>query len=132
MDEITIAYYRKLIQNGFKYSGMIEKPSISIENFGEVSPVCGNPDDYMRLFVDVKCDEINDIKYVCISDPATNVALEILCTLLKGKNLNKVNDLNENTFAEFIGSEDKGLKKKAKELLVLLNDGVAKYKAQKK
>jgi len=50
------------------------------------------------------------------------------CTTLVPR---QVVDLNENTFAEFIGSEDKGLKKKAKELLVLLNDGVTKYKAQK-
>lgn len=127
MTEALIAYYRKLMDTGFEYSGMVENPSITLENFGEVSPVCGNPDDYLRLFIRVGDSAIQDIKYACISDPTTNVALEILCALIKGKTLDEATDVKEDAFSLFLGSEDKGLEEKAKELVKLLSGGILQY-----
>ena len=47
MHEATRAYYQKLIKTGFEHIGKIENAAIFLENFGEVSPVCGNPDDFL-------------------------------------------------------------------------------------
>jgi NifU-like protein involved in Fe-S cluster formation len=129
MTDALIAYYRKLMNTGFDYSGMVENASITLENFGEVSPVCGNPDDYMRLYIRVDDDTIQDIRYSCITDPTTNVALEILCALMMGRTLNEAADVKEDAFSSFLGSEDKGLQEKAKELLKLFNTGILKYKS---
>lgn len=129
MTEALIAYYRRLMDTGFEYSGMVEDPSITLENFGEVSPVCGNPDDYMRLYIRVDDSTIQDIKYACITDPTTNVALEMLCALMKGKGLNEAAEVKEGAFSLFLGSEDEGLEEKAKELLKLLNAGILQYKS---
>ncbi len=130
MTEALIAYYRRLLDKGFEYSGSLENASITLENFGEVSPVCGNPDDYMRLYIRVNDSVIDDIRYACITDPTTNVALEILCALAKGKTLDEVAGLREDAFSQFLGSEDEGLKDKARGLLELLNKGILEYWAK--
>jgi NifU-like protein involved in Fe-S cluster formation len=130
MTEALIAYYRKLLEKGFEYSGSVENASITLENFGEVSPVCGNPDDYMRLFIRVTDSIVDDIRYACITDPTTNVALEILCSLVKGKTLDEAADLREDAFSQFLGSEDEGLRNKARGLLELLNKGILEYRTK--
>ena len=130
MTEALIAYYRRLLNKGFEYSGSVENVSITLENFGEVSPVCGSPDDYMRLFIRVNDSVIDDIRYTCITDPTTNVALEILCALAKGKTLNEAAGLQEGAFTQFLGGDDEGLKDKARGLLDLLNKGILEYKAK--
>jgi len=130
MTEALIGYYRRLLDKGFEYSGSLENASITLENFGEVSPVCGNPDDYMRLFIRVNDSAIDDIRYACITDPTTNVALEILCALAKGKTMDEAAGLQEDDFSQFLGIEDVGLKDKARGLLELLNKGILEYRAK--
>jgi len=41
--------------------------------------------DFMQLYINVINNRIDDIKYMCQCDPTANVAVEILCALLKGK-----------------------------------------------
>lgn len=129
MDQNLITYYRTLLDSGFHYSGYLDNPSVTLENFGEVSPVCGNPDDYMRLYIRVTDNVIDDIKYACITDPTTNVALEVLCALTKGKTIDEFADLTDEAFCRLVGSEDKGLREKARVLLDLVRTGILTHKA---
>ncbi len=130
MNEALIAYYRRLMEKGFEYAGMIENPSITLETFGEVSAVCGNPDDYMMLYIRVLDNVIDDVRYACISDPTTNVALEVLCALVKGKTLDEAAGVKEDAFSRFLGTEDEGLQKRARDLLELLKTEILRYKAK--
>ena len=42
---------------------------------------------HAALYPVVDDDRINDIKYLCSCEPTANVAVEVLCTLVKGKTL---------------------------------------------
>jgi len=118
MDNAVIAYYRKLSGSVFEHSGSLEEPSIFLKNFGDFSTSChGGTDDFMNLYINVIDNIISDIKYRCICDPTTNVAVEILCTLVKGKPLDEVADVTQQAFSEFIGSEGEDLKERGRELL---------------
>lgn len=131
MDETVMTYYRNLTKTGFEHSGLLDDPSISLENLGDFSTSChGNTDDFMRIYINVVGNIISDIKYRCICDPAMNVAVEILCTLVKGKNLDDVFRLTEETFSQYLGSGDKVFKETAKGLLEFLKEGIARYNTQ--
>lgn len=130
MHEAIIAYYQGLLKTGFEHTGKLENASIFLKTFGEVSPVCGNADDFLNLYIQVVNNRISDIKYQCISDPTTNVAIEVLCTLLKGKTLDEAALIKEDAFSLFLGCEDEGMRKKAKFLLELLNKEILRYKTQ--
>lgn len=131
MHEATRAYYQKLIKTGFEHIGKIDNADIFLETFGEISPVCGNPDDFLYLYIQVDDNLITDIKYQCITDPITNVSLEILCTLMKGKTLDEAALIKDEAFHQFLGCEDEMLQEKAKLLLELLNEGIIRYKTQR-
>ncbi|SEM63308.1 NifU-like N terminal domain-containing protein [Syntrophus gentianae] len=131
MDEVVMAYYRKLVETGFEHAGSLEDASIFLENFAEISPACGgNTNDFMHIYINVVNEIISDIKYRSICDQTTNVAIEVLCTLVKGKTLGEVAGVTEQTFSRFLGSEDKRLQETAKDLLEFLNKGIADYRAQ--
>ena len=138
MHEAIRAYYQKLSTTGFEHTGKIENASIFLETFAEVSPVCGNTDDFLYLYIQVVDNLITDIKYQSISDPITNVSIEVLCTLVKGKTLDEaalIRALREGwiagaAFSQFLGCEDEILQEKAKFLLELLKGGIFRYKTQ--
>ncbi len=132
MDEAVMAYYRKLTGMGFENVGSLEDASIFLENFADFSLSChGNADDFMRIYIHVVDNVVSEIKYQCICDPTTNVAVEILCTLIKRKTLEEAATLKENAFSQFLGSEDTTLQERAKDLLELLNSGILRYKADR-
>ncbi|MDD3653099.1 MAG: hypothetical protein PHO01_02755 [Desulfotomaculaceae bacterium] len=83
----------------------------------------------MNIYFQVVNNRISDVKYQCISDPTTNVAIEVLCTLLKGKTLDEVALINEDAFLQFLGCEDEVMRKKATFLLELLNKEILCYEA---
>ena len=95
MDEAVIKYYRKLLKTGFEHSGSIEKASIFLDNTGEKVLICGSTGDYMQLYVNVVNDKIEDITYMCVCDPTANVAVELLCILMKGKSLEEALTVKE-------------------------------------
>ncbi|MCG9968760.1 iron-sulfur cluster assembly scaffold protein [Pelotomaculum terephthalicicum JT] len=130
MHEAVMTYYHRLLKTGFEYIGKLENASISLKTFGEVSPVCGNTDDFLYLYIQVVDNLISDIKYECISDPTTNVAIEILCTLVKGKTLDEAALIKEDAFSQFLGCEDELMREKAKFLLELFNGEILRYKTQ--
>ena len=127
MDEAVIKYYRKLFRTRFEYAGSIENASIFLDSVGEKVLICGSTGDFMQLYINVINNRIDDIKYMCQCDPTANVAVEILCALLKGKTLDDAATLKEEAFSQFLGSNGEDFGKKARGLLELLNKGIIRY-----
>jgi len=59
-----------------------------------------------------------------ISNPTTNVAIEVFCTLVKGKTLDEAALIKEDAFSQFLGCEDELMREKAKYLMEFLNEGI--------
>ena len=126
MNEAVIKYYRVLLKEDFPNSGALENPSVFVEAVGEHMIDCGNTGNYMQLYLQVVDRRIADIKYLCSCEPVANVAVEVLCTLVKGKTLDEIAGLTEEHFYQFLGSRDEDLRKKIRGLLELLNEGIAR------
>jgi NifU-like protein involved in Fe-S cluster formation len=128
VDEEVIKYYRKLLRTGFENAGSLSDPSVFLDSGHEGHP-CGHA-DYMQIFVNVSDDRIDDIKYLCTCDPTANVAVEVLCTLLRGKRLEEAEAITEDLFFRAVGSRSEDLRKTAKSLLELLNRGLTRYQTR--
>jgi NifU-like protein involved in Fe-S cluster formation len=127
MDETVIKYYRRLLKEDFPNAGALDDPSVFMEAIGTKMIDCGNTGNYMQLYLQVVDRRIADIKYLCACEPVANVAVEILCTLLKGKMLDEAAGLTEEPFYQFLGCRDEELRKKVRGLLELLSEGIARY-----
>jgi len=66
--------------------------------------------------------------YRCIGDPATKVAIEILCTLVKGKTLDEASLIKEDAFSQFLGCEDELMLEKAKFPIRIISLAVKRIK----
>lgn len=130
MDEAVIKYYRRLLKEDFPNAGELDHPSIFVEAVGERLINCGNTGNYMQLYLQVAGRRIVDIKYLCSCEPVANVAVEVLCTLVKGKTLDEAIVITEEPFYQFLGNRDEQLCKKVQGLLRLLNKGIASYHTQ--
>jgi NifU-like protein involved in Fe-S cluster formation len=128
MDEAITKYYRKLLNIRFEHFGSLVNPSIFLDSTGEMIYFCGTGNDFMQLYINVINNTITDIRYSCFCNPTANVAVEILCVLLKGKNLDEATGLSERAFCRLLGTEDPEFQKKAKGLLELLNRGINRYR----
>ncbi|MFZ7111814.1 MAG: iron-sulfur cluster assembly scaffold protein [Desulfatiglandales bacterium] len=130
MDEAARKYYRRLIMTGFEHAGLLKNASIFVETSGENTALCAREDDYMRLYINVVNNYIDDIKYACVCDPTSNVAVEILCTLMRGKSLEEATIYPEEAFYQFLGSKDEDLQRKIRGLKELVSEGISDYKAK--
>jgi NifU-like protein involved in Fe-S cluster formation len=126
MDEAIIKYYRQLLKEDFPNSGALENPSIFVEAIGEHMINCGNTGNYMQLYLRVVELRIEDIKYLCSCEPVANVAVEVLCNLVKGKTLDEAAGITEESFYQVLGSRDGELCTKVRGLLALLNEGIGR------
>jgi NifU-like protein involved in Fe-S cluster formation len=127
MDYAVIKYYRNLLKTGFEHAGSLENPSVFLDTVNENIPICGNIGNYLHLFINLHDGAVNDIKYLCSCDPTTNVAVEIFCHLLKGKNIEEARNITQESFFEIIGAQSQELGKKTEGLLELLNRGLARW-----
>jgi NifU-like protein involved in Fe-S cluster formation len=127
MDEAVIRYYRRLLREDFPHAGEIKLPTIFVEAIGERMIHCGNTGNYMQLYLQVADRRITDIKYLCTCEPVANVAVEVLCTLVKGKTLDEATSLTEAAFYQFLGCQSDDLRQKVRGLLELLNEGIVRY-----
>jgi len=125
VDEGVIKYYRKLLRTGFEHAGSFDNPSVFLDSRGE-GRVCG-AHEYMHIYINVSNGRIDGVKYLCTCDPTANVAVEILCTLLKGKKLEEAEATTEDSFFQAVGSRSEDLREKANGLLELLNGELARY-----
>ena len=126
MDDAVIKYYRKLLKTGFENAGSFDNPSVLVESVGD-GRVCGHAGESMHIYINVIKDRIGGMKYLCTCDPAANVAVEVLCTLTKGRRLDEVQAMTEDAVLEIIGSSGEELRNKARALLELLNRGIMEY-----
>lgn len=125
MDQALVQYYRRLLKEEFPNAGALDHPSVFVEAVGEKLIDCGNTGNYMELYLQVVDGRIADVKYRCSCEPAANVAVEVLCTLVKGRTLDEASGLTEEAFYELLGSRDERLGRKVRGLLQLLNEGIA-------
>ena len=123
MDEAVIKHYRRLLRTGFENAGSFDNPSVFLEAVGD-GRVCGHAGDYMHIFINVLNDRIDDMKYLCTCDPAANVAVEMLCTLAKGKRLDEARAITEDSLLQRVGSTSEELRNKTRALLELFNNGL--------
>ena len=133
MDETVRIFYRALLRSGFQHAGSFESPSIFLDSIGEKIAICTQSARYyIHLYIDVKNDIIENIKYLCICDPVSNVAVEVLCSVVKGKTLDDAGSITEDAFSQVVGGKSEDLLKSARGLLKLLNRGIARYKGEEK
>ena len=126
MDEAVIKHYRKLLKVGFENAGSFDSPSIFLESVGD-GRVCGHAGDYMRIYINVIDGRIDDMRYLCTCDPPTNVAIEMLCTLAKGKRLDEARAITEDSLLQKIGSTSGELRNKTNGLLDIFCKGLTQY-----
>jgi len=129
MDESVIKYYRKLLRTGFQNTGSFDAPSVFLESVGD-GRVCGHAGDYMHIYINVINGKIDGIKYLCTCDPTANVAVEVLCNLAKGKSIDEVQAITEDSLLQTVGSRGEDLRNKARGLLELLNQGLREFQIQ--
>jgi NifU-like protein involved in Fe-S cluster formation len=127
MDEAVIKYYRRLLKEDFPNSGSLVNPSIFIEAVGEKMINCGNTGNYMQLYLQVIGVQIAEIKYLCACEPVANVAVEVLCTLVKGKTLEEAVHLTVEPFYQSIGSQEEKLCQKVLGVMELMKEGIERY-----
>jgi NifU-like protein involved in Fe-S cluster formation len=125
MDEAIIKSYRRLLKEDFPNAGKLDHPSIFVEAIGEKLIDCGNTGNYMQIYLEVIDGRIVEIKYLCSCEPVANVAVEVLCSLVKGMSLEVFASLREEQFYQLLGSRDEEFCKKVRGLLELMHDGIA-------
>ena len=128
MDKAIIQYYRRILKSGFKNAGSYEDASILLNTAASGVRVCGGSGGYIHIYIKVKNEVIEGIKYLCSCDPAANVAVEILCDLLPGKTLAEAAALTEDMFLEAIDGPSEDLRQKAGALIKNLNGGIEQYR----
>jgi NifU-like protein involved in Fe-S cluster formation len=127
MDQAVIEYYRRLLRSGFGYAGKIENPSIFLDPAVEGNNrICSGPVDYMNIYIKIRENVIEEIKYLCICDPTANVAVEALCKLMKGKRLKEAASMHEEKLLEEIGSNADELREKTSAIIELLRKGLSR------
>jgi NifU-like protein involved in Fe-S cluster formation len=130
MDDLVIKAYRKLCREGFKYTGEIKNPSIFLDTVGEKIRICSHVSHaYMHIYINVRNNIIDDVKYLCTCDPTANVVVEIMCSWLNGKTIQETTAINEKDFKKALGSNEDEFLKRVRGIIELLNRGITRYKA---
>jgi NifU-like protein involved in Fe-S cluster formation len=128
MDEAVSALYRKLMQEGFKNAGVIDKPTMFIDSKAEGVSICGQgKTDFMNIYITVNDRVITDVKYLCSCDPTANVVIEVLCNLAKGLSIDEAKSINKEQFYEIIGSSHGPIRQKVWGAVELLNRVIKRY-----
>ena len=131
MDEPVRLIYRQLVRTGFEYAGTIENPSIFLDSIEEGIRICDAANrGYMHIYIDVKNDAIDEIKYLCSCDPTANVVVETMCRLLRSKTLEEAKLLCEDDFYAAIGSRGEMLVKRVRGIIELINRGISEYETE--
>jgi NifU-like protein involved in Fe-S cluster formation len=130
MDELVVKYYRRLCKTGFEHAGELENPSIFLDTVGEKIRICSHVSHaYMHIYINIRQDIIEDVKYLCTCDPTANVVVEIFCILIKSKTLKEAWALTEGDFIQALGGGGEEYRKKARGIIELLHRGLARYQS---
>jgi len=128
LDEAIVKNYRRLVRDGFKNAGSYENPSILLSTIASGIRICGGAGGYIRIYLDISDGAIEGARYLCSCDPTSNVAVEIFCDLLSGKTLEEAAALTEGMFLQALDGPSNDLRKKARALIKILNDGIKQYR----
>lgn len=129
MDQAVIKYYRMLLRGGFANAGTIEESSIFLDPVAEGERrICGRPADYMKIYIDIRGGRITEMKYLCLCDPTANVAIEVMCGILKGKALDEAASIGPEAIMGKVGSSGEELRTKATALVELIKKGIIRYR----
>ena len=130
MDEKVIQFYRKITREGYQYSGTIDNPSIFLDSAGEKIPLCSKAvDSYVNIYINIKDDIIDDVKYRHVGRPMSNVVAEIFCALLSGRTIEEAVNLTPQDFSEYLGTNDEEYKEASNSMIQLLHIGLDRFKA---
>ncbi len=130
MDEAVVKFYRRMCRIGFEHTGELENPSIFLDTVGEKIRICSHVwNAFMHIYINIHDGVIDDVKYLCTCDPTANVAVEILCNLIKGKTVSEAEALTEDSFTTALGGGGEEFQKKVRGMIELLHRGTARYKA---
>jgi len=127
MDEAIIRYYKRLLRDGFVYAGSFDNPSIYLTYDNSKGVLCGNAGDNLHMFISIIDGRIDKMRYLCVCDPTTNVAIEALCTLAEHKTLAEVKNLTEEAFSQLIGSHGEEFIKKVNIVIEYLKQEIIKF-----
>jgi NifU-like protein involved in Fe-S cluster formation len=127
MDQTILQFYRDYLKKNFPHSGELENASIFVEAVNQPMIDCGQTGSYMQLYLQVEDQRITEIKYLCACEPEANVAVELLCELVKGRTLSEARGFTEEPFYQLTGSRDEKFSRKVRGLLALLHEGIASY-----
>ena len=131
MDEAVIRYYKRLLKTGFENSGSFDNPSIFLEDDQTKFVLCGRTGDSLHIYINIRDDMIDNIKYLCTCGPTVNVVMEILCILVKGKSLNEAKNLTEEAFSQMVNSCGDEFLKKTRIAIVLLKEGIREFERER-
>jgi len=127
MNETIIKKYRTLLTRDFPNSGKLEDPSIFVEAVGEKLINCGNTGNYMQVYLKLSGSQITDIRYLCSCEPVANVAVEVLCDLIRGKTLNEAAAITEEEFFKVLETTDERFSLKVRGLIEMLHEGIQQF-----
>jgi NifU-like protein involved in Fe-S cluster formation len=130
MDEAVIQYYKRLLKTGFENSGSFDNPSIFLEDDQTKFVLCGRTGDSLHVFINIRDDMIDNIKYLCTCGPTVNVVLELLCLLVKGKSLAEAKNLTVGDFSQVINSRGNEFLNKAGIAIELLKEGIKVFECE--
>jgi NifU-like protein involved in Fe-S cluster formation len=129
LDDAVLKYYRQLLKTGFRNIGSWEEPSILLNTVGSRTRVCMGARGFMRIYINVKEEVIESVKYMCSCDPTANVAVEIFCDLIKGKTLDVASVITIDMFSQAVEGPSEDLRKSAAGLIEIFHSGIEKYRS---
>ena len=128
MDNKVIQFYRKITREGYQHSGTIENPSIFLDSSGEKIPLCSKSvDSYVNIYIKIKDDFIEEVKYRHVGRPMSNVVAEIFCALLSGRTVAEAADLSGQDFSDHLGTDDEEYIEASNSMIKLLHIGLDRF-----
>lgn len=130
MDDKVIQFYRKITREGYQYSGTIDNPSIFLDSSGEKIPLCSKSvDSYVNIYIKIKDNVVDIVKYRHVGRPMSNVVAEIFCALLNGRSMEEAINLSGHDFSDYLGTEDEEYLEAANSMIKLLHIGLDRFKS---
>ncbi len=128
MEQLVLDYFKKIIAQGFPNLGRLENPTVRVDSKTENINIC-ETGDRDQLYLDLKTDgaTVEEIKYQCdLCDPTGFVTAEILCELVKGKEVTALENCTYVDFTGVLGGESEQLERHVKGVLELLRAATRK------
>lgn len=125
-DELAIQYYQEMWRSG----GNKGKPSV-VNGQAFVMACPGQSGDVIYVFLHIEDGAIADAKWMChLCDPWMQVAGDIACTLVKGRQKDTVLDLTAQDFFNVLGGESRIIGEHCGAALLTIAKAVVDYEVR--